>query len=223
MEAKKEKDKNSCPEDWVLSEKDKNRILNEEIFRKKVLKELKLSRKPPVHNGYWMLGKLWKFVNSAFGLWVLSSLVLGGITFLYTLYTESAHEKIQKSATIDRLDTEISKRIAELDYGIMRVNETEEDKKEARLLKALKDLRHPQNPIFPEFNERPLSSLLFERTHMMQQKNPNRAKFQTLFENARDLENKFQSASGSQDIDVPAVLLSANTLSRDCKLVLNTQ
>jgi hypothetical protein len=58
----------------MLSDEQETRIREEEIFRQEVRNELG-SQKPAASPG----GKFWKFLNSSFALWFLSSVFLGSL------------------------------------------------------------------------------------------------------------------------------------------------
>lgn len=58
----------------MLSESDEERIKNEEFFRYEVRKSLDRNKKS---------SSLWLFLNSAFGIFVFSSIIIGGLSFAY--------------------------------------------------------------------------------------------------------------------------------------------
>ena len=55
---------------------------------------------------------LWTILNSSFALWFLSSVVVAGLTFVYTRHQRIQGERTQRLGTQKRLNTEISSRIA---------------------------------------------------------------------------------------------------------------
>lgn len=79
----------------MLTEEEKQRIILEEKFRNKIKKELET--KPS--------GKLniLKFLNSNFGSFMLSTVIVGGISFAYNLHQESL-DKIEK----ERIEIQIN-------------------------------------------------------------------------------------------------------------------
>jgi|SRR5271157_2546248 len=91
----------------MLLEEEKNRIRAEEIFRYEVRREIE-ARRPKDSGGK----RLWSLVNSTFGVWLLSSVVLGGLGFLYTTYQQHSAEKMRKTQTERRLKEEISGRVS---------------------------------------------------------------------------------------------------------------
>jgi hypothetical protein len=66
--------------------------------------------------------KIWAVLNSSFGLWVLSSVVLAWITKTYSVRESRKAENLKKTETAKRLDTEIAFRVAMALDGT-RINE----------------------------------------------------------------------------------------------------
>src|SRR5579863_992777 len=91
----------------MLAEDDKARIRAEEAFRLEVRQELESSAPPPARRQ-----RLGAWLNSSFGLWVLSSIVLTGLTTAYTYYQNERGERNKKTETERRLDIEISSRMS---------------------------------------------------------------------------------------------------------------
>jgi hypothetical protein len=59
-----------------------------------------------------MLHKVWAFLNSSFGVWLLSSVVLAWITKTYATWQAHKASAQTRSVTMQRLDTEIAFRLA---------------------------------------------------------------------------------------------------------------
>jgi hypothetical protein len=55
---------------------------------------------------------VWSVLNSAFALWFLSSVVIAGLTTVYTLYQKNRTEKTDQAGHRRRLNIEIGNRIA---------------------------------------------------------------------------------------------------------------
>jgi hypothetical protein len=89
----------------MLTEEEKIRIRDEEVFRTEVRHELE-ARKPRSRPE-----RTWAFLNSSFALWFLSSVVLASLTTALTYYQAKRSEQSRKSEIERRLDTEISSRI----------------------------------------------------------------------------------------------------------------
>jgi hypothetical protein len=64
----------------MLSDDDKNRIRQEEFYRQEVQQALEREKSQPKSG--W--GKFVAFLNTGVGLWLLSSVALGFITWSYT-------------------------------------------------------------------------------------------------------------------------------------------
>jgi hypothetical protein len=91
----------------MLPEEEKNHIRAEEILRLEIRQEIEKER------GKRSTGKgLWSLVNSSFGVWFLSSVVLGGLTFGYRACQQRSAEITRKTETERRLKVEISGRVS---------------------------------------------------------------------------------------------------------------
>lgn len=84
----------------MLSDDERARIHAEEIFRHEVRNGLKKDERQTVRRGAW------GFLNSTFGLWFLSTCVVGAISFLYTNHAESVRkeEAAAKESHQQRID-----------------------------------------------------------------------------------------------------------------------
>jgi hypothetical protein len=56
---------------------------------------------------------VWTVLNSSFALWFLSSVVITGMTTIYTLYKKKQTDQSEQAANARRLNTEMGNRIAE--------------------------------------------------------------------------------------------------------------
>jgi hypothetical protein len=154
----------------MLTNKDKNHIRLEETFRLKAQKQLETQVS---HDS----GRrdAWTFVNSAFFLWFLSTVLIGTISFLYTRWDN--HREVQrridtqkqladqeKALTARKLDTEISSRLRFVN-GIFETEDSfPQDQKLIKILFILEKpsaIEYPVN-VFPEYAERSFQSLLWE-------------------------------------------------------------
>jgi hypothetical protein len=90
----------------MLTEEEKNKIIEEEKFRNEVRNSLNSSKKDS--------SKL-QFLNSPFGLWILSTVFIGLITFGYNKYTDYLKANDLKRKTINDLAFEIGYRFEPLD------------------------------------------------------------------------------------------------------------
>lgn len=101
-------------EEQHLEQATKDRILHEELYRSQIREQL--ADKSSVPNTQ---DKVWAFLNSAFFLWLMSSVLIGLITFLYTEWEENRDERQFQAqqlvkfreAAFESLSTDVSKYI----------------------------------------------------------------------------------------------------------------
>jgi hypothetical protein len=150
-----------------LPESNRARIRAEEIYREEVRAEVTRTKTSKTRRQ-----RLWSLLNTSFGIWLLSSVVLGGLGFLYTSTQSLLTESRIKASSIRKLDTEIASRLRQWS----RLGEVEEIKRDhavpgsfARyygwLVKAPDQsgkFLYVIYPVFPEFEHRPLLSLITE-------------------------------------------------------------
>ena len=144
----------------MLSEADRERVRLEEVFREEVRKSLQ----QPKTTGQ----KVFAFFNSSLGVFILSAILLGGLSAAATKWFESHQRHAQERETIRRLDIEIAYRLQQLPVlssGVITYTQLH-TAKGAVLGKAE---YHPQvgklgefEPIFPEFLGRTLFFLIWE-------------------------------------------------------------
>jgi hypothetical protein len=77
-------------------------IREEEVFREEVRKDIEKKRSSVSRRG-----KLWSFLNSSFGIWLLSSVVLGSLGFLYGYIQDTWRVKRDAQERVSRLRFEI--------------------------------------------------------------------------------------------------------------------
>lgn len=142
----------------MLTDEEKNQIRLEEIFRHHVRKELEKINTPSSH-----LARLVSFFNTGLGLWLLSTLAVGFISWGYGEW--SRHQENQRNTTelIRKLDLEIGVRLRHFDVVITNANSLK------TYYIALWGLEQPSgiieglpNTVFPEFSRRSFRSLLWE-------------------------------------------------------------
>jgi hypothetical protein len=186
----------------MLTEEKKNQIRLEETYRAEIRRSLqsdKTSRRQ----------RLLDFLNSAFGLWVLSTCVVGALTFAYTSQKEAGESTRLRREACERLEVEIARRMSELEYEFRRVEAQHGiDSQRGRLFEALNTVRSPRYPVFKEFKNRPLSSILFERYHLASEHEV--ANWKSLFDLASALETSYQTPS--LPADTKAISKQAKTL-----------
>jgi hypothetical protein len=144
----------------LLSEVDRERLRLEEVFREEVRKTLQ----QPKTTGQ----RVFDFFNSSLGVFILSAILLGGLSAAATKWFENHQRHAQERETIRRLDIEIAYRLDQLPIlasGVITYTQLH-TAKGAILGKAE---YHPQvgklgefEPIFPEFLGRTLFFLIWE-------------------------------------------------------------
>jgi hypothetical protein len=165
----------------MLTKEEKQQIHLEEAYRQEVRNQLQ--RNEPKRSSS---ERVLAFLNSALGLWLLSTLVLSFGSFLYTRWEkrrDDARQTLEKqrddarrnlekqeiaqrenNLLIRRLDTEISSR---LNYFASAINHASKVGDKSGLGKAIAALDRPSESnylvtVFPEYANRSLRSLLWE-------------------------------------------------------------
>src|SRR5947207_9263396 len=90
----------------MLTEGDRERIRAEEIFRDEVRGSLGKDKRP---------SRVWSALNSAFTLWLLSSVGIGGITWIYQTRQAQAQARLAAQRRHSALITEITYRLRPVD------------------------------------------------------------------------------------------------------------
>lgn len=96
----------------MLTEKDKLKIRAEEIFRNEARKEIEAQANTP---RFW--SRVWKVLNTGFVLWLLSSVILAGVGWVYSNWQANRENERRNSERIERLDLEISARLDRVDLS----------------------------------------------------------------------------------------------------------
>lgn len=154
--------------------------------------------------------RLWPFLNSTFGLWLLSSVVVGGLGTLYTKNQNDQAEALKKfelaqtealktSILIDRLDLEIGYRLSsvisrmyELHTSISRCSNQANKKAMCQSTKEKLDeiflSRHKPQTMFPEYADHSTLALVAELRRVVPEKDK------------KDLEEVINHISGLYDM-----------------------
>lgn len=148
----------------MLSDNEKSVLREQEVFRKEIRDELS----PPKQNS--ARGRAWEVLNSNFGMWLLSAVLLSGLGTLYTRY-QTGVDEARKNAEAervesnrvselrDRLKLEISFRLSTALSRLNKIDKmqqraAQEDQKKY-IQRALAPLALPTSdsepPLFPEF------------------------------------------------------------------------
>lgn len=88
----------------MLHENEKRKILFEEIYRTEIRNQLNKD----VQRKY---GRVWNFLNSSFGIWFLSSVILSLASWAYLRIQSNLEDKKLNKEIIEKYDIEISGRI----------------------------------------------------------------------------------------------------------------
>lgn len=105
---------------------------------------------------------LWLFLNSTFGLWFLSTITVGFITWSYTQWQLSQSKFSEKIERIRKIDTEIAHR---LDYFYSDLKNTRTISDYYRAVSYLG--KTAPLVVYLEFEQRSLSSLLLELSYLV--------------------------------------------------------
>jgi hypothetical protein len=146
----------------MLTEEEKARIRAEEYFRDEVRREISGKR-----TGLSAQERTWIFLNSTFCLWLLSTVIIGGATAVYTSIQSTRAETSRNSEQERKLETELASRIALVSTTLDDFLSGNEKAfpgtvaSAAFLFDAGKDAG-ASGYVFPEFKDRTFRSLLFE-------------------------------------------------------------
>lgn len=166
----------------MLTEEDKTRIKSEELFRHEVREGLKDS-KPKT---FW--NNLWTFVNSNFGMWVMSTVVAGSFILIFSIVQQKLDSNKLRNESIDKIKTEVKSR---MDFLFVQLMELEQDivvadtssgldsidlkELSIRLQNLAKSLDGSSivnreasvtSNVFPDFKDRTIASLFYELQHL---------------------------------------------------------
>ena len=141
-----------------LSEEDRRRIRDEEIFREEVRRTV--AEKPSQTRTPKQ--KIWDFLNTTVGFWLLSVISVSCLSFVYAEHQNSLLKKRENAETISQIDTEISYRLEHFERSI-NIAENSDDTLNIYLV-AIRQLivPNPQFTMLSDFKERSLPSLLYE-------------------------------------------------------------
>jgi len=145
----------------MLAEPDKERIRAEEVFRQEVARSLKvpLSR----------VQKLFTFLNSSLGLWLLSAVFLSGFSAAYSHWRDHREAQIQRERMTEKLLIEIDHRNTAIDGIIDQKSVTFTQHNFAKgALTGVNEVTGKLGevrdfyPVFPEYEHRTLYALVTE-------------------------------------------------------------
>lgn len=135
----------------MLTEEKKQEILQEEKFRLKTQQELKSKNKKSNF-------KTWEFLNSNFGIWFLSSVALGIISWGYSQINQTIEKNKKYQIEIRKHDLEISSRIKYYKSEVYHL------KQNGDYFKSNDILLGTTYSAFPEFQNLSLRTILLEQS-----------------------------------------------------------
>lgn len=129
----------------MLTDAQRQTIQLEERYRQEVRAQFK-SPPPPL--------TLWSALNSQFGMWLLSAVLLSGVSTLYANVRADIAERAQARERVERLDFEIGFRFSQVQGQLERLDETRtEPGIESRMQRVLRMLREPPAALKAENSE----------------------------------------------------------------------
>ena len=169
----------------MLSDKEKDKIRSEEIYRAEVVKEIKaISEKP--QSG---IGKFWDILNKPFVLWAFSSILLGLFSWGFTTYQSNAAKEKDRETKISMLDVEIANRIEFARALIANPTESESKFIGISVLTGTFEKNVELFNTFPEFKMRTTYSLVWELNTLLTRKE--RAPFRSVFNGYKKIRHYF--------------------------------
>jgi hypothetical protein len=141
-----------------LSDEDKARVRAEEVFRHEIRSELEKAKDQPSRGE-----RLLAFLNEPVILWLLSSIVVGLITWQYTLWQERQAQRQQVQTEVRNLDLEIHGRLRRAAERLSSASDM------VGVREAIRMLDEPSGT-FPEMAPRNFENLLISLTWLMPEK-----------------------------------------------------
>ncbi len=136
----------------MLTDDEKRRIQAEEAYRQEVRNSSELGQAE---------SKLWTFLNSNFGMLLISSFFLSGISFVYTAYTSSQDATAQQQAAIFKLTHELNHRICFLQLPAFQPGKGMLQAAYAAASGAEPDTATAFEPLFEEYRGMSMDELFF--------------------------------------------------------------
>src|SRR4051812_10422445 len=94
-------------EKGLLSDDERRRIFEEEVVRHQAREEIRRQEERNKRRSE----RAWEVANSAFGLWVMSSVVIGLGTYLFTSWQHAREGRLASERDARNLETELTYRL----------------------------------------------------------------------------------------------------------------
>jgi hypothetical protein len=179
----------------MLSDKEKDKIRSEEIYRAEVIKEIKTQSERPQTR----MDKFWEILNKPFVLWALSSILLGLFSWGFTTYQANAVKERERETKISMLDVEIANRI---EFATALIgNPTDNDSKliGISMLTGTFEKNVELYNTFPEFKLRTTYSLVWELNSLLPRNE--KASFRSVFNGYKIIRHYFNEHAMGIDRD----------------------
>ncbi len=86
----------------------KAEIYREEIYRKEIRREILAARAPESRGA-----RILAFLNTSFGIWLLSSIMVSFITWAYSEHQTKIAIEVRNNSVANRLDLELANKISD--------------------------------------------------------------------------------------------------------------
>ena len=103
----------------MLTIEEMEKIKSEEIYRDEIRKKLSENKDSSFSK------KSWRFLNSSFGIWLLSTVIVGLIVYFYNMNKLQNEISVNEAATIHKLETESSHRLQQFTFTLSKHESTE--------------------------------------------------------------------------------------------------
>src|SRR5882757_2170407 len=134
----------------VLTHQQRSQIRVEELFRAEVRRTLETQPDSPSP-----IRRLLKFLNTTLGIWLLSTVAVGTLSWSYGQFRDRNAEHDHTAEVVKRLDAEIGNRLADYRRRVEAARDTAELRIAIEQLDAYRSL-------FPEYRQRTFVSLIWE-------------------------------------------------------------
>src|SRR4051812_29667706 len=175
-----------------LSEIEKGRIKLEEIYRAEVRQAISDTKSS---------SGIWKFLNSQFGLWLITGALVSFLTWSVGLWNHRRREESDHREAIKKLDFEIPFRFSRVQHSLDQAQQiTEPAQRERRVKEILDHLRQAPETndpaLNPDYNRFTLPGLVAElHRHVEALGGNNTYELERLLGHLAGLETFFQQAN----------------------------